>query len=95
MALAREQHAGGGSGGDTAGSSSGGGLTLFYVPVQRDEQGRPQATGCRPRHLLVAHLTPAVVPGPRRCFPQPSVPQSAPLPSLRLPACRRVLRWCG
>lgn len=79
MALAREQHAGGGSNGDTAGSSSGGGLTLFYVPVQRDEQGRPQATGCRPRHLLVAYLRPALVPGPGR-FAQAGFPQQ-PNPS--------------
>lgn len=37
MALAREQPSAGGSA-----SSGGRGLTLFLVPVTRDEQGRPQ-----------------------------------------------------
>lgn len=36
MALAREQ--------EQPGSSSPAGLTLFYVPVRRDEQGRPEAS---------------------------------------------------
>lgn len=58
MALAREM-TNTGSGG-TAGSGGGGGLTLFFVPVQRDEQGRPQAGSCHAFQRLPAALLPTV-----------------------------------